>query len=387
MTLLLADIFTNQPLQYIPPDFILSCTIKSELGSINQLNLKLSKKYPEIINRLIYNINTGISIRDNDKSSYNQILNQVFRMTNEAQSENSETIELVLFSTLYNLASSQPIYPRNYDYSGSAYSFLQTLSNTVNFVNISSDRTIAINTGALNNFELVKEATKQAGWQYTQNNMVWSQNYQRLISQVTVGKFEESPITRKITNIHQYNQDITITDWKRKITIESIKYLEMIVDTGKGTGTGSIDLSGSGIIQNPNYPIVTINGRYYIQNGFYTAQYPTFQSLVIQNATVQGLYDQGVGKIIESNNPFIYDLSLVTTEFVPAGERVAVKFRSSQTSFELEATIKSVEYDFGTGQGKFILTSSPSITVDGGATRIFEDLVNYQKARQYQPQN
>ena len=161
----------------------------------------------------------------------------------------------------------------------------------------------------------------------------------------------------------------------------------MIVDTGNGTGTGSIDLSGSGIVQDPNYPIVAINDRYYIQNTFYTAQYPTFKTLVIQNSTVQGLYDQGVGKLMESNNPFIYDISLVATEYVPAGERVAVKFRNSQTSFDLEATIKSVEYDFGTGQGKFTLTASPSITVDGGASRIFEDLVRYQKAKQYQPQS
>ena len=160
----------------------------------------------------------------------------------------------------------------------------------------------------------------------------------------------------------------------------------MIVDTGNGTGTGSLNLGGSGIVQDPNYPIVSINGRYYIQNTFYTAQYPTFQTIVVQNSTIQGLYNQGVNKIIESNNPFIYDLSLVTTEYVPAGERVSVKFRSNQTSFDLIATIKSVEYDFGTGQGKFTLTASPSITIDNGATRIFEDLVKYQKAKQYQPQ-
>ena len=386
MILLLADIFTNQALQYLSDDCVLSCVIKSELGSINQLNIKLSKKYPEIVNRLIFSANTGIVIRTNDKSSYNQILNQVFRMTNEAQVETNETVELVLFSTLYNLTYSQPIYPLNYDYSGSAYSFLQTLSGTVNFANISNDKLVTINTGALNNFELVKEVIKQTGWQYLQNNLAWNQNLGRLISQVTVGKFEELPITRRITNLHSYNQDITIADWKRKITVESIKYLEMIVDTGNGTGTGSLNLGGSGIVQDPNYPIVSINGRYYIQNTFYTAQYPTFQTIVVQNSTIQGLYNQGVNKIIESNNPFIYDLSLVTTEYVPAGERVSVKFRSNQTSFDLIATIKSVEYDFGTGQGKFTLTASPSITIDNGATRIFEDLVKYQKAKQYQPQ-
>jgi hypothetical protein len=387
MILLLADIFTNQNLGYIPQDCILSATIKSELGSVNQLNIKLTKKYPELIQRLINNANTGIVVRANDKSTYNQILNQVFRMTNDAQSENSETIELVMFSTLYNLASSQPTYPRNYDYSGSGYSFLQTLDSTVNFGIVSNDQTITLNTGALNNYELVKEVIKQAGWQYVQNNLSWNQAYGRLISQVTVGKFEELPITRKITNIHAYNQDITITDWKRKITIESIKYLEMIVDTGKGTGTGSIDLSGSGIIQDPNYPIVSINGRYYIQNSYYNAQYPTFQTLVVQNSTAQGLYSQGVNKLIEANNPFIYDLSIVSTEYVPAGERVSVKYRTNQTSFDLEATIKSSEFDFGTGLCKFTLTASPSITIDSGATRIFEDLVKYNRARQYQPQS
>lgn len=387
MILQLADIFTNQNLGYIPHDCVLSATIKSELGGVNQLNIKLTKKYPELIQRLIYSTNTGIVIRANDKSSYNQILNQVFRMTNEAQSENSGTIELVMFSTLYNLASSQPTYPRNYDYSGSAYSFLQTLDSAVNFGIVSSDKTITLNTGALNNFELVKEVIKQAGWQYVQNNMVYNQAYSRLISQVNVGMFEQLPITRKITNIHAYNQDITIADWKRKITVESIKYLEMIMDAGKGTGTGSIDLSGSGIIQDLNYPIVSLNGRYYIQNTYYTATVPTFQTLVVQNSTAQGLYSQGVNKLIEANNPFIYDLSLVTTEYVPAGERVSVKFRSSQTSFELIATIKSVEYDFGTGQGKFMLTASPSITTDSGATRIFEQIVNYNKSKQYQPQS
>ena len=223
MILLLADIFTNQALQYLSDDCVLSCVIKSELGSINQLNIKLSKKYPEIVNRLIFSANTGIVIRTNDKSSYNQILNQVFRMTNEAQVETNETVELVLFSTLYNLTYSQPIYPLNYDYSGSAYSFLQTLSGTVNFANISNDKLVTINTGALNNFELVKEVIKQTGWQYLQNNLAWNQNLGRLISQVTVGKFEELPITRRITNLHSYNQDITIADWKRKITVESIK--------------------------------------------------------------------------------------------------------------------------------------------------------------------
>ena len=273
-----------------------------------------------------------------------------FRIQSTQTTENGVK-EVRLFSLAFYLRFTQPRY-KDHSVREPIISLLNGLSEKYNFRLVSPGETVVMQTGVLNNYEVLQNALKRVGgWSFRDEGVIntGTDENPRWISLIAVGDFdlfrEEvvtatsnplaaiSPTNMLLKNV-QTNFDASVTT-----------HLFAIGNTGQGSAVSSrIAFTSADRFApwiEPSFPLVEIaNPRtgqvdIYIQNSNFYRETRNFQTLSVstsgntQQSTAgsqlsyeelkEGVYKAGVAKLKEDNPTEIYDIEIVpSTVYLPA---------------------------------------------------------------------
>lgn len=302
-------------------ELVTPITDRDELLSANIRGMDLSTPYTLNlqfgINSRIYpllrdNKNYGVKITDGS-------IDLVFINFDKIKPTSDGRVDFQLSSYSAKLKN-EPINIKTEYYNGSAIELLNRLSSSYKFRLVSPDVDVFVETGVLNNLELLDEICKRAGlWSWRDNGVVTVDGKQKY--EILVGDFDDyKEPYRKVSFNHRFkdDSDAIITRLSPIYNTNQYNLLDIIGDTGGGGGSknSSIiftpsDISASYI--NPKYPLVDIGGTVYVQDTTKKQGFNIYRTVVKQiNANTTESVGVNVKRIfsLEQAKEVLYQLAL-----------------------------------------------------------------------------
>jgi hypothetical protein len=196
----------------------------------NQFAGKYSQKYYEI---KVISSQTNSENNTGTPDSLEAVKNKIYSQAINFLKENNDKIsiqeqinrqngssDIHMYSSVLEIKKNKRLVSMNLAYNGSAINLLNQLSPNFTFVHLTNDKTITIQTGVIDNYDLVNEICSKAGWQWREKDI----NVLG-ITTIEVGNFNELSPVGLANNIIQDN-------WfkKQKYGIKQIRELFPTLD-------------------------------------------------------------------------------------------------------------------------------------------------------------
>lgn len=375
----------SDQIRYVPEGDFSQCKIELQIGGANQMVVRIHKK-TSLYNWLVTDPNASFRLVDDNVD----IQFVKYRSGQElTQLSNEYYSELLLFSSIINLKSKVPTIPANYIYSGSAFGFITSFGGEYDWQLLGNDfELVNFKCGVLDYMSILDEICKQSSWSY----------YEKGIDKITkksiiyIGDFKQKAVSLEINNLATH-QNIwgkakpTVTNYDYKFA-NSVKYLEVMGNTGKGSDpTTAIFLDGT-IAQKTNYPIIQINDRYFVQNLDYIGTDESKQTVVIDlpaNSTKIDLYNSAISELDKIRNAILYQLKIWSPTVIHAGEKVQLNYHTQDFDITDNSTIKKVVYDYGTRSAVVSIVYEPRFPVAGKTQKLLYQIKGNQERQRLLP--
>lgn len=368
-------------IRLIPHDYIKKCEIKTTIGEPNQLSIEFSYLGGDIANYYANYPNSAIRVVANGFDGY-------FVKDEESQINGLTSTEITFLSSWVKTKKNRPSFAINNVYTGSLYAFIRALSDNHYFTFLSPDQDISTNTGALDNYKLLDNTLKKVSWTYFEAGVKTVNGIPK--PEIIIGDFLSTTESIKISNFFVYNNDYQLINFKKKQTNTIIKYLEPIAEKGQGTSlTNAIFLNYS-VLQDPNYPLGTYNGRLYIQN--LKATNISFKTKVFSSSNTlnaQDLYGLGVAELKKLDNTLQYEATLASKKFIRAGQKAELNIgiKGLIVLNNQSAIIKESKYNFLSGKGEIVFVFESTVSHHGRIQKVLIDLTREFNNNQYLPKS
>lgn len=291
---------------------------------------------------------------------------------------------ITFYSSVWKLKYSEPL-QQNQTYNGSAINFINSIDSEFVWLPISKDKNIVFSSGVASNFDMLKSVLDLSNWIYRDNGMIFDGvNYKPSIVYGDPRDFDNYFGTIKANNTtsldNPFDTDfILITDLKLNYSGEVFTHLRVFGDVGQGGASNNSAVSLSNPFAsyiNPEFPLVQINNKYYIQNtkiasqrywNTYTTQVFTLTSntynptanqvLDVNNPTETNqllstsdaesyIYNKGVQFLKEHQEATNYTFSFAFKKILLPMQKISISYKETQETF---SGIKTI-YDIQTSQ-------------------------------------
>lgn len=135
---------------------------------------------------------------------YNESVNYLASQSGKASitgqiKRQSGVVDMVFYSSSFDLTTKQRTIIANQDYKGSALSFCQTLHSDFVFELLTDDINISLNTGTYNNFELLNEVVKNRSLSWREAGIVNQNGINK--TKIEIGNFDLLSPTYQASNL------------------------------------------------------------------------------------------------------------------------------------------------------------------------------------------
>jgi len=282
---------------------------------------------------------------------------------NKSQEENGVTTS-TFFDVTWKLKTSLPVIPLGQAYIGSFFNFIGSIDSDFLWKLIGEDVDIDMKRGILDNYQLLENACKQAKYTWRFNGLVASGN--SLKPEILVGDFqkiEEYSDDPKYalqiasnSGINSNYRDFSPIINKIKGNPKSEVYTHCLAigDSGGGASKSSIIRLGNPFATfiDDNFPLVLINGQYYIQNNQVSKSYQKFfiKSVSLGQSTSQNsnytsfadkifqdqkyIYNEALAEFRSKSLAGNYSFDIVHKKVFLVGNKIKVDYKESQKQMD-----------------------------------------------------
>lgn len=257
---------------------ILSAELNLAINQPNQLNITFSANLPPKAFELLKENQYGLRIKKDG-------IDMLFIQDSQSKKITSQgLISCRFYSSIYKLKYMQPdlLYSQFINQSGIV---IASQITGFDFDLISNDVTLSLNAGVNSQYDILKELRKASGsWSYfdtgltprgdgTYSNKIIIGDYNEINKYAAKDeRFSTEKLeTRNLRNF--LSRDPILTDITTYFNGRQIQFLYAVLDTGQGAGTRNaspIFTKTDYEFVDPEFPLVDINGRIYIQDTRYT---------------------------------------------------------------------------------------------------------------------
>jgi hypothetical protein len=374
---------------------LLKCELKQKLGEPAVLNLVVNRNLGDLW--LALRDTDDIAIRLIDSTS-NLDIAFIKQEDSQVDTETGSSFQFVSF--IKAIKNKKPYYDLNQAISGFVFGYITNLDDQIVWAGIGTNQLINYNVGSKNNFEILQELCKKAGFSYREDGFSGAYypnvNTQTLdwviLPKVLMGDFKQMPVSRIITNHSPYNltDSVIIEEPKRKNKVTSYKY-NKIIGTLAGSGSNSIFLNNT-VAFDSLYPIISLNNGQFNQEIFINdysqsvEDYDTISIPMWNGATSQDLYNLAIVEIIKRKNQYLYEFTINSRIFIKAGDKIKIEYHSQTLPLFLTATVRESMYDFETGFCKIMIADEPTIHTEGRNIWQVQQALDVVKEQQTSPQ-
>jgi len=290
-------------------------TINTKSRGVTEINLVYNINSPNELN-CIFNTNLPLDaylrLKDSEfgiriKKDDHDLLFVQDRSSKKIDSQGQ--ISVRFYSSIYKALYSEPTLINTQHINKSGLATINLIQG-FEFILISQDVRISLTAGANNNLDIINDIRKASGaWSYfdtglyprgdgTFKNRIIIGNYNKINDYSGIDKrFQtETLIAKNIQNI--FSKNPVLLDVTRFYNGRQIKFVKAILETGGGAGTSNSGFSFTRTdyaFVDPDFPIVNINGEFYIKDNKYTGLEERF---FIHVETLTANSDNGAGSQI-----------------------------------------------------------------------------------------